>query len=71
MGALIDKLNTADRIVELSRQGAIPPILVIDRLLDLGFYDVEIAHPGFVAIHEGVKYKFQYGRPLIGLAEGR
>lgn len=60
MGALIKHLNAADAVVELARQGLIAPIIVIDRLVEIGFYDVRRAAPGFVATWEGVEYRFHF-----------
>lgn len=60
MGALINKLNTADSIVDLARQGLIPPIMVIDRLVEIGFYDVVEEEPGFTGKWDGIKYHFHF-----------
>lgn len=64
MGTLIKTLNEAEAVVQLSREGAITPLEVIERLVDLGFCDVELTEPNFVGWFDGIRFNFHYGKSL-------
>lgn len=44
MSTFIEKINTADRLAALCRQGFTLPITVMEQLVRVGWYDVKIEH---------------------------
>lgn len=60
MAALIDKINLADRTVQLAKEGFFSTIEVLERLVNAGFYDVKIIKEGFKASYDGLNFTFRY-----------
>ncbi len=42
MSALLDKINTADRLATMVRQGFVMPLTMVEQLVGIGFYDIDI-----------------------------
>jgi len=59
VSAFIAKLNDSDRFADLCRQGFIAPILFMELLLGLGWYDVKIERgEQMEARLDGVRFTF-------------
>lgn len=58
--SLIRRVNMADSIVELARVGTLPTVCVIEQMVEIGFYDVQFAEPGFVGKIDGIKFRFPF-----------
>lgn len=60
MATLIDKINLADRTIQMAREGFFSTIEVLERLVNAGFYDVKIIKEGFNASYDGLNFIFRY-----------
>lgn len=58
MAELINTLNTADRLAESFFHSQIPLLILQERLINLGFYDVETEELPLTAKFNGVRYTF-------------
>lgn len=56
MSALIDAINTADRLATMVRHGVVMPITLIEQLAGLGFYEIEVDSQRITARRDGVLY---------------
>jgi hypothetical protein len=57
MAALIDTINSADRIAKFWRCGNIPAINAQERLIDLGFYAVVVGERSIVGYLRGCRFE--------------
>lgn len=57
MSALINTVNTADRIAKFWRHGNMPSISAQERLVELGFYAVVVGERNIVAWLNGYRFE--------------
>jgi hypothetical protein len=57
VAALIDTINSADRIARFWKHGNIPAINAQERLVDLGFYAVTVGERSIVGYLRGCRFE--------------
>ena len=56
MSDMIDRMNTAYRLAEWYRRGTLAWIVLLDQLVERGFYAVERKGDEVIAWHTGIRF---------------